>query len=158
MTGLAVDEEISPKSTEQALTCTQVIQELALDFQCALARKGRAPFILSGLPMLDDLCALHQTLAQCLALGHHPILKHWHSVLDSILPTYQTSFAEVKQALDWLDSIETILDIPLPTDQEPGPGGHAVALALAHYLGPLADLTELSPWLLQFRDDLLARS
>ena len=146
------------ESTEPVLTCTQVIQDLALDFQCALARKGRAPFVLSGLPMLDDLCALHQTLAQCLALGHNPILKHWHSVLDTILPTYQTAFAEVKQALDWLDSIETILDVPLPTDPESGPGGDAVALALAHYLGPLADLTGLSPWLSQFRGDLLAIS
>ena len=158
MTGLAVVEAITPQSTQQATTCTQVIEELALDFQCALARKGRAPFVLSGLPLFDDLCALHQTLAQCLALGHHPILNHWHSVLDSILPTYQTAFAEVKQALDWLDNIETILDVPLPTDQKPGPGGDAVALALAHYLGSLADLTGLTPWLLQFRDDLLAIS
>jgi hypothetical protein len=108
--------------------------------------------------MLDDLCALHQTLAQCLALGHNSILKHWHSVLDTILPPYQTAFAEVKQALDWLDSIETILDVPLPTDPESGPGGDAVALALAHYLGSLADLTGLSPWLSQFRGDLLAIS
>ncbi|MCP4994059.1 MAG: hypothetical protein GY934_09805, partial [Gammaproteobacteria bacterium] len=74
------------------------------------------------------------------------------------MPTYQTAFAEVKQALDWLDGIETILDVPLPTNPEPGPDGDTVALALAHYLGPLADLTNLSPWLVQFRDDLLARS
>lgn len=129
-----------------------------MDFQCALARKGRAPFVLSGWPMFDDLCALHQALAQCLTLGHNPILNHWHSVLESILPTYETSFAQIKQALDWLDGIDTILDSPLPTDPEPSPDGDAVALDLAHYLGPLADLTELSPWLLQFRDDLLAIS
>jgi hypothetical protein len=156
VTGLVVVEAISHKSTEQPITGTQVVQELALDFQCALARKGRAPFLLSGLPMFDDLCALHRALAQCLSLRHHPILNHWHSVLESILPTYETAFAEIRQALDWLDCIETILDIPLPTDQQPGPGGDAVALALAHCLGPLADLNGLSPWLLQFRDDLLA--
>lgn len=149
---------MAAQSTEQALTRTRVIQDLALDFQYALTRKGRAPFVLSGLPMLDDLGALHQTLAQCLALEPHPILQHWHSVLDTILPTYQTAFAEIKLALDWLDSIETILHVPLPADPEPGPDGDTVALALAHYLGPLADLTGLSPWLVQFRNDLLAIS
>ena len=30
-----------------------------------------------------------------------------------------------------------------------------MALNLAHYLGPLADLTDLGPWLAQFRDELL---
>jgi hypothetical protein len=37
-----------------------------LDLQQALSRKGRAPFVLSGLPMLEDLCAVQQTLEQCL--------------------------------------------------------------------------------------------
>ena len=105
--------------------------------------------------MLDDLCALRQTLAQCLALGDDPHLHHWYTVLDSILLSYTPVFAEVRQALDWVDGIEAILDIPLPAAEEAGPGGDAVALDLAHYLGPLADVTDLSPWLTQFRDDLL---
>jgi len=108
--------------------------------------------------MLDDLCALHQTLAQCLALGDDPHLRHWYTVLDGILPSYTPAFAEVRQALDRVDGIEAILDIPLPTAEEPGPGGDAVALDMAHYLGPLADATDLSPWLTQFRDDLLNMS
>lgn len=108
--------------------------------------------------MFDDLCALHRTLAQCLALGDDPHLRHWYTVLDEILPSYMPAFAEVRQALDWLDGIEAILDIPLPTAEEPGPGGDAVALDMAHYLGPLADATDLSPWLTQFRNDLLAVS
>lgn len=157
MTGLAV-EAILPKSAEQTLTCSQVIEELALDFQCALARKGRAPFILSGLPMFEDLCALRQALAHCLALGPDPILNHWHAVLDSILPSYESSFAQIRQALAWMTGLKTILDNPLPTDQQPGPGADGVALELAHYLGHLADLPFLTPWLLQFRDNLLAIS
>jgi hypothetical protein len=126
-----------------------------LDLQYALSRKGRAPFILSGLPMFDDLCALHQTLAQGLALGDDPHLHHWYTVLDSILPAHAFAFAEIRQSLDWVNGIGAILDIPLPTAAEPGPGGDVVALDLAHYLGSLADLTDLSPWLTQFRDDLL---
>lgn len=105
--------------------------------------------------MFDDLCALRQTLAQCLALGDDPHLHHWYTVLDRILSSHALAFVEVRQALDWVDGIEAILDTPLPTAEEAGPGGDAVALDLAHYLGPLADVTDLSPWLTQFRDDLL---
>lgn len=103
--------------------------------------------------MFDDLYALHQTLAQRLSLGDDPHLRYWYTMLDEILPSYTLAFAEVRQALDWVDGIEAILDIPLPIAEEPGPGGDAVALDMAHYLGPLADVTDLSPWLTQFRDD-----
>lgn len=48
------------------------------------------------------------------------------------------------------------LDAPLPTQNEPGPGADAVALQVAHYLGALADLPALSPWLTQLRGDLFA--
>jgi hypothetical protein len=105
--------------------------------------------------MFDDLCALRQTLARCLSLGDDAYLRHWHTVLDRILPPYESPFAEVRQALDWVDGIQAILDRPLPTAEESGLGGDAVALDLAHYLGQLADLTDLGPWLTRYRDDLL---
>jgi hypothetical protein len=155
VTGLALVETDAQAENEQPITRSQVIRDLALDFQYALSRKGRAPFILSELPMFDDLSALRKTLAECLLLEDDAHLRHWHTVLDSILPTYQVPFAEVRQALDWVDGVETILNRPLPTTEEPGTGGDAVALNLAHYLGHLADLTDLAPWLTQFRDDLL---
>jgi hypothetical protein len=155
VTGLAVVAPASNKQNEQPLTRSQVIKDLALDFRYALSRKGFAPFVLSGLPMFDDLCALHQTLAQCLSLGEDPHLRHWHTVLSKILPSYEAAFVEVRQALDWVDGIRNILDVSLPTTEEPGLGGDAVALDLAHHLGVLADTTDLSPWMMQFRDDLL---
>jgi hypothetical protein len=108
--------------------------------------------------MFDDLCALRQTLAHCLALGDDPTLRHWYTVLDSTLPSYVPAFAEITQALDWVDNVETILDSPLPTDEEPGPGGDAVARNLAHYLGQLAATADLGPWLSQCRSVLLAIS
>ena len=102
------------------------------------------------------ICALCTRLWRSVwLLGDDPHLHHWYTILDRTLPSYESAFAEIRQALDWVDSIEAILDIPLPTAQEPGPGGDAVALDLAHYLGPLADVTNLSPWLTQFRGDLL---
>jgi hypothetical protein len=147
-----------PEPVQDRLTRSQVIGDLALDLHCALARQGRAPFILSGLPLFDDLQALRQALTECLALGEDPTLRHWLSVLDRTLPGYEPAFADISQALAWVEHLGTLLDRPLPTDTEPGFGGDAVALELAHLLGPLADRTDLSPWLTQFRDDLLALS
>jgi hypothetical protein len=105
--------------------------------------------------MFDDLRALRQTLARCLSLEDDAHLRHWHTVLDRILPPYESPFAQVRQALDWVGGIQAILDRPLPTAAESGLGGDAGALDLAHYLGQLADLTDLGPWLTQYRDDLL---
>lgn len=144
---------------EPSPTRQQVVRELALDLQQALSRRGRAPFVLAGLPMFEDLCALQQTLADCLALGDDPCVRRWHQLLSEVLPAYRPEFAEVQQALEWVEEIKAILETPLPTEAEPGPGGDAVARQLAHYLGPLADLSDLSPWLSTFRDkELLARS
>lgn len=151
----AAAQETDP---DDPLTRPQVIRELALDLQCALSRQGRAPFVLSGLPMFDDLCALRQALAQCLALAEDPTLRHWYSVLDRALSTYEPAFAQISQALEWVAGLKTILEVPLPTDPDPGPDADEVALALAHYLGHLADRTDLKPWLAQFRDELLAIS
>jgi hypothetical protein len=151
----AADQETDPEAPQ---TRAQVVRDLALDLQCALSRQGRAPFVLSGLPMFDDLCALRQALAQCLALGEEPTLRHWHGVLDRALSSYEPAFAQISQALDWVAGIKTILDVPLPTAPETGPDGDQVALALAHYLGQLADRTDLTPWLAQFRNELLALS
>jgi hypothetical protein len=136
-----------------------VVRELALDLQQALSRRGRAPFVLAGQPMFEDLCALQETLAACLALDDDPHLRRWHQVLGEVLPAYRQDFAEVQQALKWSRDIAAILAAPLPTEAEPEPGGDAVARQLAHYLGPLADRSDLSPWLTTFRDkELLARS
>jgi len=145
--------------TGQPPTRQQVVRDLAMDMQQALSRRGRAPFEMSGLPMFDDLCALQETLAQCLALGEDPRLRHWHRVLSETLPAYRQPFAEVQQALDWVKPIKVILQqAPLPTEKEASPRGDTVARQLAHYLGPLADRSDLSPWLTAFRKELLAIS
>ena len=68
MTGLAVTETPHQVEEEQPADRSQVVRELALDLQQALARKGRAPFVLSGLPMFEDLSAFQQALSRCLLL------------------------------------------------------------------------------------------
>jgi len=79
-------------------------------------------------------------------------------VLDELLPRYAPRFAEVQQAHRWVTDIADLLEQPLPSATQPGAGGDKVALDLAHQLGCLADLRELSPWLTQFRADLFQLS
>ncbi len=67
-------------------------------------------------------------------------------------------FAEVQQAHRWVTDIADLLDQPLPSATQAGVGGDQVAVDLAHHLGGLADLPELSPWLTQFRTHLFRLS
>lgn len=158
VTGAAVVDPPVPEKTEVPSTCSQVVRDIALDLQQTLTRKGRAPFVMSGLPMFDDLAAIQQTLEKCLRVREDPHLRGWHDALMETLPHYQQSFAEVSQALDWVDGIHEVLDVPLPTNEEPGLSGNEVALRLAHYLGQLADLSDLSPWQVEVRQELFNRS
>lgn len=156
MTGIVAIEPAAilppPEPAQDTPSHSQVIRELALDLHCALSRQGRTPFIPAGLPLFDDLQALRQTLNKCLAWGEKPTLHHWLSMLDRLFPGYEAAF---RHQAGPVEQIKTGLDRPLPTDTDPGLGGENVALELAHTLGPLADL---SPWLAQFRDNLLALS
>ncbi len=148
----------TPASAPESDTRAQVVRDLAFDLQQALARQGRAPFTLSGLPMWADLQALQTTLGQCLQLAEDPHLRHWYGVLDELLPSYATRFAEVQQAHQWVTEIADLLDQPLPNAPPSEGNGDQVAVDLAHHLGSLADLPELSPWLTQFRTHLFQLS
>lgn len=158
MGGLAVTDSLSPAAPPTASPRAQVVRALARDLQQALARQGRAPRVLSGLPLWTDLQALQDTLAQCLQVAEEPHLRQWYTALEAHLPAYAAAFAEVQQAQDWVTAIAAILAQPLPTVTDPSVDGDAVALNLAHHLGRLADLTDLTPWLTHFRDDLLRLS
>jgi hypothetical protein len=158
VTGAAVVEPPIREDTEKTPTYSQVIRDMALDLQQTLTRKGRAPFVMSGLPMFEDLGAIQQNLERCLAVREEPHLRGWYDALSGTLPVYRPLFGEVSQALDWVDGIKKALDVPLPTDDNPGLGGDEVALRLAHYLGQLADLSDLSSWLVALRQKLFNRS
>lgn len=150
--------EVAEQEPQPVSQQADIVQEFAKDLQYTLSRKGRAPFVMSAVPMFEDLCALRDTLACCLAICGHVTLQHWYSVLNLVLPLYASSIADIQHALDWVDGVHSVLDAPLPTPQSPGLGADAIALQLAHYLGTLSLPPDSSPWLLQFRSDLLALS
>lgn len=125
----------------------------------SLGRQGRAPFVLAGLALWEDLQALQASLARCLSRREEPHLRHWHDVLAELLPTYAQPFAEVRPGQEWIDTLRGVLDeAALPTREDPGPGGDEVARRFAHALGGLAAQQEISPWLQEFRQHLFAVS
>jgi hypothetical protein len=77
--------------------------------------------------MFGDLCALRQTLAQCLALEENSHLRQWYTALNRTLPLYELAFDEVQQALSWVAGVKNILAASLPTLENPGVGGEAIA-------------------------------
>ena len=167
-------EEIAPEKEErpshtavaidqQTKTPQQIIREFALDLKEILSRQGRAPFIFAGLPMLDDLTALRDTLLACLALGEEPHLRHWATVLTRILSDYTDDFAAVAQAQQWIEEISTVLNgssLPmLANHSTPRPSiahSQSVKEQLTAFLDRLSLKINLTPWLTSFRTQLLA--
>jgi len=140
------------------MTPLDVRQRYAQVLQGCLGRRSQTPFDLAGLRLYDDLQALAASLQRCLEQHGDPILHQWHAMLRASLPSYRAAFAEVAEAQTWVAAIRAVLDVALPTDQDPGAGGDAVARQLAHLLGPLADRSDLSPWLRTVRDHLTGLS
>lgn len=154
--------ESTVASPEQTKSSQQIVRDFALDLKICLSRQGRAPFIFSGLPMLDDLTALRDTILACLKINEDPYLRHWADVLTRILPDYTDDFAEVAQAQKWVKEISTILKGPpnllmLASHSIPHPSittGQCVKHQFKAFLKRLFLMTDLSPFLNQFRTKL----
>lgn len=134
--------------------CLDVRQGYAQVLQGCLGRQSQTPFDLAGLALYSDLQALNGSLQRCLEQQEDSTLRQWQRALQGILPSYQAAFAEVDEAQRWVAALRTVLDVALPTEQTPGPGGDAVARQMAQVLGTLADRTDLSVWQQTMRDHL----
>lgn len=166
MTGLCVEE--SPGRPEERrggdlrevpLPSFSIVQRYAQLLQTSLSREGRAPFVLGGIALYDDLSALQGSLAACLQIRENPYLRTWHTALGQILPAYTQPLVQVRQGHTWIEEIRQVLDAaPLPTLSTPGPGSDAVARTLAQALGRIADMPLASGWLADFRMYLFAVS
>ena len=155
--------ETTSLPTELTKTIQEIVREFALDFKECLSRKGRAPFIFAGLPMVDDLIALRDTLWSCLALHEEPHLRLWATVLTRIIDHYNDDFDAVKQASGWLDNISHILAVPnllvLADSSMPktiSSKSDCVQQLLQSYLDTLAQRQDLPSWLALFRSQLIA--
>ena len=149
--------------TEPTKTIQQIVRKFALDFKECLSRKGRAPFIFAGLPMVDDLIALRNTFLACLALHEETHLRLWTTVLTRIIDHYNDDFDAIKQASSWVDNISHILAVPnllvladSSMSRTISSKSDCVQQLLHSYLDALAQRQDLPSWLALFRSKLIA--
>lgn len=156
VTGLILAESSEPVP---AAATSEAVQGYARALTESLERKGRAPFVRAGLALWEDLQAIRDSLARCLAWREEPHLRYWHDIPAQRLPADAQPFAEVRVAKEWVDTLRRILDeAPLPSWEEPGLGSDEVARRFAHALGQIADQQGLGPWLESFRQHLFTVS
>src|SRR5262245_13606109 len=121
-----------------------VCQSYAQLLQGCLTRSSHSQFELSGLAVYADVQALEQSLSRCLAQQAEPTLQHWQTHLQVLVAQYRASFEELAQAQSWLQALRQVLDsAALPSAEQAGAGGDAVARELARELGWMADQSEL---------------
>lgn len=147
---------------EQTKSIEQVVHDLALDLRECLSRQGRAPFVLAGLPMLEDLRALLETLLACLNIYEEPRLRLWANVLTQIISDYTDPFHDIEQAKLWIDTVShtlhgpNLLILATPSAQTPDiTQGQCVQMQLSSFISRLSAMTNLSLWLDSFRTHLI---
>jgi len=130
--------EVAPATADEVVTqCAEVLRH-------TLALRGRAPFDFAGLTVyaiLQDLAAL---LTRCLAHRSDARLTVMHHAVEAVLQSGAAEHCLIQQGFQWLQEIRRILDAPLPTAADPGPGSTQVAQQLQDYLDRLAADEELS--------------
>lgn len=153
------DTEATVSALPDTPTAHPVIRGYAQVLQHTLARDGRAPWFLAGLTLYADLQAIAESMARCLAKRPDPRLQLWHAALAANLERHAPDSDTIRRGQTWVEAIRRVLDeIPLPTPDAPGPGGDAAARNLAFALGRIADESVTDPWLIEFRQHLLALS
>jgi len=133
------DAETSPATADQVVTvCGEVLRQ-------TLSIKGRAPFNFAGLSMYAILQDFEALLTRCLSHRYDERLAVMQRAVHSALHAFAANRELIQQGHQWLQEIRRILDAPLPTAEDPGPGSEHVSQELQNYLDDLAASQELSP-------------
>lgn len=128
-------------------TVAGVVQQYAALLQLSLGRVSQNRFDLAGLDLAADLEALALSLGRCGECAPHVLLQEWQTTVQAVLARYAEQVREIEHSAGWLRAIQAVLDAAaLPTVAEKGLGGDAVALQLAHVLGPIMDERDLTKW------------
>ncbi len=152
-TGVAAPAEEAPAAASVApatageaapATADEVVTQCAEVLRHTLALRGRAPFDFAGLTVYAILQDLAGLLSRCLAHRADARLTVMHQAIEAALQAWATEHQFIQQGYQWLQEIRRILDAPLPTAEDPGPGSTQVAQQLQDYLDQLAADESLS--------------
>jgi hypothetical protein len=126
-----------PALPEQAA----IVQDLLRRVRYLLTLKGRPPFRLAGLEMVERLTQVKTCLDTLLDHRTDPRLVTLGHGVQTALLAVQTDYLEVRQAANWLEHIGYILD---PEDK-PNRSGAEVRQALFAYLDDVQSESQASP-------------
>jgi hypothetical protein len=158
VTGLLPSPVEEPKPPLQAGECPQppsdpivqeretIVQDLLRRVRYLLTLKGRPPFRLAGLDMVERLTEVETCVERLLQHQADPRLRQLQQGLHTALHSIQPDYADVRQAAGWLAHIEDRLD----PDGKPARSGAQVHQELFAYLDDLQQETQDSPRLHQW--------
>lgn len=135
------------------IVCAEVLRQ-------TLSIKGREPLDLAGLSMYATLQDFKALLSCCLSHRHDERLGIMQAAVHSALHLFAGEQSIIQQGSQWLQEVRRILDAPLPTAEDPGPGSAHVAQQLRDYLTRVAtseDLNEPARVFLQHVEDVTRR-
>ena len=96
----------APLAQEQAA----ILQDLSRRIRYLLTLKGRPPFCLAGLEMVERLTEVKDCLGRLMAHHSHPQLVQLHQGLCSALQLVQPKYDLLHQVAGWLTQIADLLD------------------------------------------------
>jgi hypothetical protein len=123
-----------------------IVQDLLRRVRYLLTLKGRPPFRLAGLDMVERLTEVETCVARLLQHQPDPRLMQLQQGLHNSLQAIQSDYTDLRQAADWLTHLEDLLD----PDGKPARSGCQVRQELFTYLDNLQPQAQDSPRLLDW--------
>ena len=108
-----IPSPIAPPETSPAPTAQEqeaILQDLSRRIRYLLTLKGRPPFCLAGIEMVERLTEVKDCLDRLIAHHSHPQLVQLHQGLCAALQLVQPKYNLLNQVAGWLTQIADLLD------------------------------------------------
>jgi hypothetical protein len=136
----------SPSATAPAAEREKIVQDILHRVRYLLTLKGRPPFRLAGVETYERLREVKRCVEQLVRHDPEPRLVQVLQDLRRALKVMRRDYLEVRQAADWLEHLETILD----PDGKPARSGAEVQAEWQAYLDQIVEESQASSSLLEF--------
>jgi hypothetical protein len=136
----------SASATAPAAERERIVQDILHRVRYLLTLKGRPPFRLAGVGTYERLLEVKRCVEQLVRHDPEPRLVQVLHGLRRALKVMRRDYLQVRQAADWLEHLETILD----PDGKPARSGAEVQAEWQAYLDQIVEESRASPPLLEF--------
>jgi hypothetical protein len=137
---------LSASATTPAAERERIVQDILHRVRYLLTLKGRPPFRLAGVETYEYLLEVKRCVAQLVRHTSEPRLVQVLQGLRRALKVMRRDYRPVRQAADWLEHLEAILD---PNGQ-PARSGADVQAEWQAYLDQIVEESQATPLLSEF--------